>query len=98
MVLIINLGFAVVCNRYQNYEYDIRSLLWCIDYFSWIQSNHRWTVALMGVATLPYFFTLTFNSMIEKIIVWGNGEPKTIEQVSYNEYNIIEPYLVKEGE
>lgn len=34
MVLIINLGFAVVCNRYQNYEYDIRSLLWCIDYFS----------------------------------------------------------------
>lgn len=33
-----------------------------------------------------------------KIIVWGNGEPKTIEQVSYNEYNIIEPYLVKEGE
>lgn len=30
-----------------------------------------------------------------KIIVWGNGEPKTIEQVSYNEYNIIEPYLVK---
>ena len=28
-----------------------------------------------------------------KIIVWGNGEPKTIEQVSYNE-----PYLVKEGE
>lgn len=50
----------------------------------------------MGVATLPYFFTLTFNNMIEKIIngtykakllkkrlcdvkiiVWGNGEPKT---------------------
>lgn len=71
----------------------------------------------MGVATLPYFFTLTFNNMIEKIIngtykakllkkrlcdvkiiVWGNGEPKTIEQVSYNKYNIIEPYLVKEGE
>lgn len=64
-----------------------------------------------------FFFTLTFNNMIEKIIngtykakllkkrlcdvkiiVWGNGEPKTIEQVSYNEYNIIEPYLVKEGE
>lgn len=34
MALIINLGFAVVCNRYQDYEYDIRSLLWCIDYFS----------------------------------------------------------------
>lgn len=71
----------------------------------------------MGVATLPYFFTLTFDTMIEKIIngtykakllkkrlcdvkiiVWGNDEPKTIEQVSYNEYSIIEPYLVKEGE
>lgn len=33
-----------------------------------------------------------------KIIVWGNGEPKTIEQADYNEYAIIEPYLIKEGE
>lgn len=56
----------------------------------------------MGVATLPYFFTLTFNNMIEKIIngtykakllkkrlcdvkiiVWGNGEPKTKNLMTY---------------
>lgn len=33
-----------------------------------------------------------------KIIVWGDGTPKTIEQISYKEYAIIEPYLIKEGE
>lgn len=73
--------------------------------------------SINGSGNTPYFFTLTFDNMIEKIIngtykakllkkrlcdvkiiVWGNDEPKTIEQVSYNEYNIIEPYLVKEGE
>ena len=31
-----------------------------------------------------------------KIIVWG--EPKTIEQISYKEYAVIKPYLIKEGE
>ena len=34
LVIYLHYGFDVVCNRYQNYEYDIRSLLWCIDYFS----------------------------------------------------------------
>ncbi len=33
-----------------------------------------------------------------KIIVWGDGTPKTIEQISYKEYAIIKPYLIKEGE
>lgn len=33
-----------------------------------------------------------------KIIVWGNDEPKTIEQISYAEYAVIKPYLIKEGE
>lgn len=31
-----------------------------------------------------------------KIIVWG--QPKTIEQISYREYAVIKPYLIKEGE
>ena len=30
-----------------------------------------------------------------KIIVWNDNEPKTIEQISYNEYAIIKPYLIK---
>lgn len=33
-----------------------------------------------------------------KIIVWGDGTPKTIEQISYKEYAVIKPYLIKEGE
>ena len=33
-----------------------------------------------------------------KIIVWGDGQPKTIEQISYEEYDVIKPYLIKEGE
>lgn len=33
-----------------------------------------------------------------KIIVWGDGQPKTIEQISYAEYAVIKPYLIKEGE
>lgn len=32
-----------------------------------------------------------------KIIVWGDGQPKTIEQISYKEYAVIKPYLIKEG-
>lgn len=36
--------------------------------------------------------------MLEKIIVWGDGQPKTIEQISYAEYDVIKPYLIKEGE
>lgn len=32
------------------------------------------------------------------IIVWGDGQPKTIEQISYAEYDVIKPYLIKEGE
>lgn len=31
-----------------------------------------------------------------KIIVWGDGTPKTIEQISYKEYAVIKPYLIKE--
>lgn len=31
-------------------------------------------------------------------IVWGDGQPKTIEQISYREYAVIKPYLIKEGE
>jgi hypothetical protein len=27
-----------------------------------------------------------------KIIVWGDGQPKTIEQISYAEYDVIKPY------
>lgn len=30
-----------------------------------------------------------------KIIVWGDGQPKTIEQISYAEYDVIKPYLIK---
>lgn len=30
-----------------------------------------------------------------KIIVWGDGTPKTIEQISYKEYAVIKPYLIK---
>lgn len=26
------------------------------------------------------------------------GQPKTIEQISYAEYDVIKPYLIKEGE
>lgn len=26
------------------------------------------------------------------------GQPKTIEQISYREYAVIKPYLIKEGE
>lgn len=33
-----------------------------------------------------------------KIIVWGDGTPKTIEQISYKEYAVIKPYLIKEGD
>lgn len=33
-----------------------------------------------------------------KIIVWGDGQPKTIEQISYRKYAVIKPYLIKEGE
>lgn len=33
-----------------------------------------------------------------KIIVQGDGTPKTIEQISYKEYAVIKPYLIKEGE
>lgn len=33
-----------------------------------------------------------------KIIVWGDGTPKTIERISYKEYAVIKPYLIKEGE
>ena len=28
----------------------------------------------------------------------GDGQPKTIEQISYAEYAVIKPYLIKEGE
>ena len=31
-----------------------------------------------------------------KIIVWNDDEPKTIEQISYKEYAIIKPYLIKQ--
>lgn len=31
-----------------------------------------------------------------KIIVWGDGQPKTIEQISYRKYAVIKPYLIKE--
>lgn len=33
-----------------------------------------------------------------KIIVWGDGTPKTIEQISYKEYAVIKLCLIKEGE
>lgn len=33
-----------------------------------------------------------------KIIVWGDGTPETIERISYREYAVIKPYLIKEGE
>lgn len=33
-----------------------------------------------------------------EIIVWGDGTPKTIEQIGYKEYAVIKPYLIKEGE
>lgn len=33
-----------------------------------------------------------------KIIVWGDGTPKTIEQISYKEYAVIKLYLIKEGD
>lgn len=33
-----------------------------------------------------------------KIIVWGDGTPKTIEQISYKEYAVIKPQLIKEGD
>ena len=29
-----------------------------------------------------------------KIIVSGNGEPTSIEQISYNEYEEIKPYII----
>lgn len=33
-----------------------------------------------------------------EIIVWGDDTPKTIEEISYKEYAVIKPYLIKEGE
>lgn len=41
----------------------------------------------MGVATLPYFFTLTFNNMIEKIMVG--------QQPSIKAYDLLDPYYGK---
>lgn len=33
-----------------------------------------------------------------EIIVWGDGQPETIEQINYKEFAAIKPYLIKEGE
>ena len=38
------------------------------------------------------------KALIAEYIVWGDDEPKTIEQISYAEYDVIKPYLIKEGE
>lgn len=32
------------------------------------------------------------------IVVWGDGQPETVEQINYREYTAIKPYLIKEGE
>ena len=45
-----------------------------------------------------YVFCLKARLCDVKIIVWGDGTPKTIEQISYKEYAVIKPYLIKEGE
>lgn len=38
------------------------------------------------------------KSLIAEYLVWGDGTPKTIEQISYKEYAVIKLYLIKEGD
>lgn len=42
--------------------------------------------------------TIQKDQILNVAIIFIIGQPKTIEQISYREYAVIKPYLIKEGE
>lgn len=61
----------------------------------YVEERYNLLFELYGVQSRGWFKARLCDI---KIIVWGDGTPKTIEQISYKEHAVIKPYLIKEGD